>query len=54
VMDKEPANDDDVVSPPMMTFSDLAIGLGLDEDTLLRRFADILNRREPPTPDPSP
>lgn len=40
-------NDNDA-PVPAISFTDLAAGLGVDEDTLLERLAGILQRREAP------
>ena len=40
------ANDNDAPPLDAISFSDLALALGVDEDTLLQRFAAILRKRE--------
>jgi len=39
------ANDNDTPPSDAIPFSDLALAMGEDEDTLLQRFAAILRRR---------
>ena len=41
-------NDNDIPPAVSISFSDLALGMELDEDALLRRFAAALNRRNMP------
>ena len=38
-------NDNYELPAASITFTDLAFGMGLDEDTLLQRFAAVLSRR---------
>lgn len=42
------ANDNETPPSDPIQFSDLALAMGVDEDTLLQRFAEILRRREEP------
>lgn len=42
----DPANDNPERSKAAISFTDLAAGLGVDEDFLLRRLARILASRE--------
>jgi hypothetical protein len=42
---KATANDNDEPAADAIPFSDLALAIGVDEDTLLQRLAGILSRR---------
>jgi hypothetical protein len=48
------SNDNKLSSETPVRFSDLAAGMHMDEDTLLRQFASILNKREHPELDATP
>jgi len=41
----EAINDNDMPPAVTISFTDLAAQSGIDEDTLLRRLADVLDRR---------
>lgn len=45
-------NDNDEPPAVSIAFTDLAFGMGLDEDALLQRFAAILSRRDAVTVNP--
>ena len=44
----EAINDNETVSAPMLTISDLARGLGISEDDMLKRIAKTLSKRVVP------
>ncbi len=39
------ANDNNTAPSDAIPFSDLALAMGVDEETLLQRFAEILRKR---------
>ena len=44
----KPTNDNEPPPSGAISFTDLAKAMGVDEDFLMRRLANILNKREAP------
>jgi hypothetical protein len=51
--ERAPGNDNDAPPVTTVTIADLAAALGVDEDTILRRIAGVLDKRLS-TPQPAP
>jgi hypothetical protein len=49
-----PANNNDRIPKNFISFSDLATGMGLDEDVLLQRLAKIFSKRDIPAAEGEP